>query len=137
MNTQRIETGPQGSQGPQSPQCPQGRGHGARPPGGRNSLAGAALVLGLVGLSMSIVFVGGLLGAIGLILGVAALKSTRRTGTGRGKAVTGLVTSALAVVVSVLVAFFTLWYANKTQECYQPDSLRQYRHCVHEQFARG
>ncbi|WP_327353247.1 DUF4190 domain-containing protein [Streptomyces sp. NBC_01304] len=99
-----------------------------------NRPAGAAMVLGVIGLSTSLFFIGGLLGAIGLILGIVALTTARRTGTGRGKALTGVVTSALAIVVSVLVAVFFVWYANKTQECYRPDSFRQYKQCVHEQL---
>lgn len=116
------------------PYSPGPRGHDTRPVGGRNSLAGAAVVLGVIALSTSIVFVGGPLGVIGLILGIAALPTTKRTGIGRSKAITAVVTSALAIVVSILVAVFTVWYANTTQECYQPDSFQQYKQCVHEQF---
>ncbi len=99
-----------------------------------NGLAGAAMVLGVIGLSMSIFFLGGLFGGIGLILGIVALTTAKRTGIGRGKALTGVVTSAIAIVVSVLVAVFFVWYANKTQECYQPDSFQQYKQCVHQQL---
>ncbi|MFI6002183.1 DUF4190 domain-containing protein [Streptomyces sp. NPDC051366] len=99
-----------------------------------NGLAGAAAVLGAVGLSMSVVFIGGPLGVIGLILGIVALRTAKRTGTGRGRAITGVVTSAIAIVVSVLIAVLVVWYANKTQECYQPDSLRQYKQCVQQQL---
>ncbi|MFG3403569.1 DUF4190 domain-containing protein [Streptomyces sp. NPDC048142] len=98
----------------------------------KNSLATAAMTLGIVGLCTSVVFIGGPLAVIGLILGIAALPAARRTGAGRGKAVTALVTSSLAIVVSGLVAVFMVWYANKTQECYQPDSFHQYTQCVRE-----
>lgn len=120
-----------------SPSPGPGFGHGTRPPAGRNGLAGAAAVLGVISLSTSIVFVGGLLGVIGLILGIAALMTAGRTGIGRGKAVTGVVASAIAIVVSALVAVFMVWYANNTQECYQPDSFRQYKQCVHQQLTGG
>lgn len=96
----------------------------------KNSLATAALTLGVIGLCTSAVFIGGPLSVIGLILGVAALITAKRTGVGRGKAVTAVVTSSLAIVVSGLVAVFMVWYANKTQECYQPDSFHQYTQCV-------
>ncbi|WP_406180596.1 DUF4190 domain-containing protein [Streptomyces sp. NBC_01006] len=99
-----------------------------------NGLAGAAVVLGVIGLSTSIFFVGGLLGGIGLILGIVALTTAKRTGIGRGKALTGVVTSAIAIAVSVLAAVFFVWYANKTQDCYQPDSFQQYKQCVHHQL---
>ncbi|WP_239516320.1 MULTISPECIES: DUF4190 domain-containing protein [unclassified Streptomyces] len=98
----------------------------------KNGLATAAMTLGIIGLCTSVVFVGGPLAVMGLILGIAALMAAKRTGVGRGKAVTAVVTSSLAIVVSGLVAVFMLWYANTTQECYQPDSFHQYTQCVHE-----
>lgn len=109
--------------------------YGARPSAAGNGLAVAALALGVTGLCTSVLFVGGPLGVIGLILGVAALLKARRTGAGRGKALTGVVTSLLAIVLSVLSAFLLVWYAQHTQECYRPDSLRQYEQCVRQQFA--
>ncbi|MFP3992010.1 DUF4190 domain-containing protein [Streptomyces sp. E11-3] len=98
----------------------------------KNSLATAAMTLGIIGLCSSVVFIGGPLAVIGLILGIAALIAAKRTGVGRGKAVTAVVTSSLAIVVSGLVAVFMVWYANQTQECYQPDSFDQYTQCVRE-----
>ncbi|MCJ1678809.1 DUF4190 domain-containing protein [Streptomyces sp. APSN-46.1] len=106
-----------------------------RASGGANGPAGAAMALGVIGLSTSIVFIGGLFGVLGLILGSVALKKSGRTGTGRTKAVTGVVTSVLAIVVAVLAGFFFVWYANQTQECYRLDSFRQYTECVHRQLA--
>lgn len=50
----------------------------------RNGPAGAAVVLGVIGLSTSIVFVGGLIGVVGLALGIAGLVTAGRTGVGRG-----------------------------------------------------
>lgn len=99
-----------------------------------NGLAGTAMVLGVIGLSTSILFIGGVVGGVGLILGIVALKTAKRTGSGRSKALTGVVTSAIAIVVSILVAVFFVWFADKTQECYQPDSFRQYEQCVHQQL---
>ncbi|MFD9336936.1 DUF4190 domain-containing protein [Streptomyces sp. NPDC060028] len=104
-------------------------------PVGKNGLAGAAMVLGVSSLLTSIVFIGGLLGGVGLVLGIVALTTTKRTGVGRGKAIAGVVTSAIAIVVSILAAVLMVRYADKTQECYQPDSLRQYQQCVHQQFS--
>ncbi|MGA4839019.1 DUF4190 domain-containing protein [Streptomyces sp. G45] len=114
--------------------APVPRGRGTRAPGGGNRAAGAALALGVIGLSTSVVVGGGLLGAVGLVVGAVALRTARRTGVGRGRAVAGVVTSALALVVSVVAAVLLVWYANQTQECYRPDSLRQYAQCVHDQF---
>jgi membrane-bound ClpP family serine protease len=94
----------------------------------------AALVLGVTGLCSSFVILGGLLGLVGLVLGLVGLGTARRSGVGRGKAVAGLVTSLLAIVVAVLCGFFLLWYANQTQECYQLDHFQQYRQCVQQQL---
>ncbi|MEU7023213.1 DUF4190 domain-containing protein [Streptomyces sp. NPDC046203] len=88
------------------------------------------MVLGICGLLTSAVLLGGPLAVIGLILGIAALTSARRTGAGRAMAVIALVTSSLAIAVSGLAVVFLGWYANKTQECYRPDSLRAYARCV-------
>ncbi|GAA2277015.1 hypothetical protein GCM10010430_73610 [Kitasatospora cystarginea] len=96
----------------------------------------AAMVLGAIGLITSIVFIGGLFGVIGLVLGIVALRTAKRSGIGWGMSVTGVVTSFIAIVVSILVAVFMVWYADKTQQCYQLDSFRQYEQCVHQQLTR-
>ncbi|WP_237553097.1 MULTISPECIES: DUF4190 domain-containing protein [unclassified Streptomyces] len=122
MNAQGIETHHMASARPDAV--------GTRLTTPRNGLATAALTLGVTGLLTSVVLVGGPLAVIGLILGIAALMTAGRTGAGRGKAVTALVASALAIVVSGLVAVLVLWYADQTQECYRPDSFHQYTQCV-------
>ncbi|MEU8513514.1 DUF4190 domain-containing protein [Kitasatospora sp. NPDC048722] len=106
-------------------------------PPASNGLAAAAVVVGTAGLLTSVAFVGGPLGVIGLVLGTAALLKARRTGTGRGAAATAVVTSSLAIVVSGLVAVLFVWYANRTQACYQPDSLHQYTECVRQHLSRN
>ncbi|MFC9741651.1 DUF4190 domain-containing protein [Streptomyces noursei] len=105
-----------------------------QPRAGRSGLAVAAMVLGLTGLLTSILVIGGLLGVIGLITGIFALRTAKRTGIGRGASLTGVVTSFIAIAVSVLAALFLTWYANQTQQCYRPDSFRQYQQCVHQQL---
>jgi len=108
-----------------------------QPPVDRNGLAGAATVLGLIGSITSIVAVGGLLGVVGLILGIPALRTAKRTGVGRGQAVIGMVTSAVAIVVSVAVVISAVWFAHKTQNCYQFHKVQQWQQCVRHQFAGG
>ncbi|MEU9319491.1 DUF4190 domain-containing protein [Streptomyces sp. NPDC048295] len=111
-------------------------GHGTRAPAGeaggpgRGGMATAAMTLGVIGLFTSVFFVGGLLGVIGTVLGIAGLRTAGRTGAGRGRAITGVVTSVLAIALSILFALFMAWYANKTQECYRPDSFQEYTQCV-------
>ncbi|SCD29118.1 hypothetical protein GA0115234_100137 [Streptomyces sp. DvalAA-43] len=142
MNTQGTKTSPHHTATPtEAVSNGPGPGSGLRPPVARNSrnsrngTAVAAMVLGIISLITSIVFVGGPLGVIGLVLGVVALIKARRTGVGRGMSVTGLLTSFLAIVVSVLVAVLLAWYADHTQKCYRPDSFQQYRQCVHQQLS--
>ncbi|GAA2680103.1 DUF4190 domain-containing protein [Streptomyces lunalinharesii] len=134
MNTQAAEASPRGTgpawTGAADPYLPGSQGR-------KNRLAGAAMVLGITGLSTSVLFFGGLLGVVGLVLGIVALVRTGRARGGRGKAVAGVVTSAIAIVVAVLVAVFMVWYANETQECYQPDSFQQYKQCVRQQLTRN
>jgi len=125
MNTQERETLPS--------QTASSWAAGAGPVG-KNGLAVAAMVLGVIGLISSIVFVGGLFGVIGLILGIVALKKAKRTGVGRGMSITGVVTSFIAIVASVLVVIFMTWYADKTQKCYDPGSLQRYEKCVQQQL---
>ncbi|GGV06848.1 DUF4190 domain-containing protein [Streptomyces spectabilis] len=138
MNTQGVEMSPHHTASPgitgAHVHAPGPRGYGRRTQNGGNGAARAALVLGVIGLGTSVVIVGGLLGVLGLVLGVVALRKAGRTGVGRGGAVAGVVTSALAIAVSITAAFFLVWYANETQECYQPDTFQQYKQCVHDQF---
>ncbi|WP_406207130.1 hypothetical protein OH807_34205 [Kitasatospora sp. NBC_01560] len=70
-------------------------------------------------------------------MGVVALRTAGRTGAGRGRAVAGLVTSALTIVLSLLAAALLVWYADHTRACHRPDSFQQYTQCVHEQLDRG
>ncbi|WP_406143362.1 DUF4190 domain-containing protein [Streptomyces anulatus] len=108
--------------------APSGMAQGLTAP--KNSLATAALTPGAIGLCTSVVLIGGPLSVCGLLLGIAALITAERTGVGRGRAVTAVVASSLAIVVSGLVTVFMIRHANKTQECYQPDSFHQYTQCV-------
>ncbi|MFE3579792.1 DUF4190 domain-containing protein [Streptomyces vinaceus] len=130
MNAQEMRTPPHHTVSAQHHAAPNGRAPERTAP--KNGLAAAAMTLGIIGLCTSVVFIGGPLAVIGLILGIAALMAAKRTGAGRGKAVTAVVTSSLAIVVSGLVAVLMVWYANKTQQCYQPDDLREYAQCVRE-----
>jgi hypothetical protein len=105
-----------------------------RPVVGKNGLAVAAAGLGAIGLITSIVLIGGLLGVIGLALGIAALKTARRTGVGRAMSIAGVVTSFIAIVVSVLAGIFLVWYAHTTQSCYKFNHFRPYEKCVSQRF---
>jgi hypothetical protein len=70
----------------------------------RNVLAMVAMVLGIVAIVLSLVVVGGLLGIVALVLGIIAMNRPIR----RGMAITGIVTGAVAMLMSVVVILFAV-----------------------------
>ena len=67
-------------------------------------LAVASLVLGILGLFTSFFLLGGLLGLVAVILGVLALgKIKRGEADGRGLALGGIITGALAMLLTILL----------------------------------
>lgn len=98
--------------GPAAPVAPGGPGGPGAPwqPAPRkagNGLATAGFVLGLLGLLGSfipVLNVGGMvLGVIGAILAAVGLTRAKRTGSGKGLALSGLVLGVLALVVGIVV----------------------------------
>jgi hypothetical protein len=90
----------------------------------RNGLATAALVLGLIGVPTGFFFVGGVFGALAVVLGFLALGRVRRGETdGRGVAIAGIVTGAIAVLVAAGMLVFVLAIADS-------GSVRDYRDCA-------
>lgn len=116
------------------PQVPGGYGYQPQQ-NVRNGMAIAALVLGIIGLVTSFVFIGGALGIVGLILGIVSLRTSKRTGSGRGMAIGGIVTSILAIIATIALIIASVWVINKAQNCtqYSSDSA-QYRQCIQQQF---
>lgn len=101
---------PPGAWGQQQPQyggppqygAPPGYGGYQRAPS--NGLGTGALVCGIIGLVLSFVIIGGLVGAVAVILGVMGLgKVKRQEATNRGAAIAGIVTGGLAVLVAGLI----------------------------------
>lgn len=90
----------------QTPPSPQ---PGPLTPGAKsgNGLATAGFVLGLLGLLGSFIpvlnVVGIVLGVIGAVLAGVGLAKARRSGTGKGLAVSGIVLGVLALVVGIVV----------------------------------
>ena len=86
-------------------------GQGAGPASG-NGPATAALVLGLVAVVIAwipvIVVAGVVLAVLAIVFGVRGLRRSRATGTGKGRALTGLVTGALGLVLSVVGVVLTI-----------------------------
>lgn len=96
---------------PSYPSYPGYPGYPARPPG-TNGKAIAALATALGGLICC-----GLPSIVGLVLGIIAMRETRRTGQkGFGLAAAAVVISTLLIIVGVLyVALTTLLYAGNWQ----------------------
>lgn len=74
--------------------------HGAGPTGAQNNLAMVSVILGFISVVGSFMCYLGVIGAVGIGFGVAALKKARETGTGRNAAVGGIVLSVLGLLVT-------------------------------------
>jgi len=125
---------------------PYGRPGGAPP---RNGLGTAALVLGIVGLALSIVLIGALPGVLAIILGfVGRARARRREATNGGAALAGIITGVLAVVIAAaLVALglslirteFTRYTdcMDNAQTLEQKQSCQdQFRRSIEDRFSR-
>jgi hypothetical protein len=83
--------------------------------GGRNGIAIASLVCGIIAVLIAwiplVVIVGIVLAILALTFGVAGLRRSRAVGRGRGQAITGLVTGGLALALAVVGIVLTvlLW----------------------------
>lgn len=107
---------PYGSPAPGGYSAAPGPPHGAAPatppygtpygqPGAglpRNGLGTAALVLGIIGLLLSIVLIGAVPGILAIIFGaIGRSRARRRMATNGGAALAGIITGVLAVAVAV------------------------------------
>ena len=84
-------------------------GYGPPPPGygpqQSKGLAVAALVLGIVGVLTFFLFVGGLLGIVALVLGIVAIRQTRKgQAGGQSMAIAGTVLGGAAIVITAIYA---------------------------------
>jgi hypothetical protein len=91
-----------------------GTGYGAPPPYGapgggsptRNGTGTAALVLGIIGLVLSLFLIGGLIGIVAVILGVVGRRLAKRgEAANPGVALSGLILGIVAILVSATVVF--------------------------------
>ena len=81
-------------------------------------LAVASLVLGIVGIFTAFILLGGLLGLVAVILGFVALGKVKKVeADGKGLAIGGIVTGAVALLLTVLiVATVGAFFADKKDE---------------------
>lgn len=103
---------PPGDQ-PAYPDPPQQPGYSPEPgyqgrPGsgsGTNGVAIGALVLGLLSVPLGFFIVGALFGLVAIVLGIIGVNRARGLGgTGKGMAITGIVSGALGVLIPILLA---------------------------------
>ena len=70
-------------------------------------MAIAALVLGIIGLVMAWIpavnIVGIILGVLALIFGIIAIVKAKKTGTGKGMAIAGVVLAGVTIVAAVII----------------------------------
>ncbi len=85
---------------------------GRQPADARNPSATAAMTLGIIAVGIGWLPVVAVLGAIAavlaIVLGVIGRRRSRRTGVGRGAALTGLITGGAGIAMSVVGVIFTI-----------------------------
>lgn len=83
-------------------------------PAGRNGIAVAALVCGIIGMLIAwipfIVFGGAVLAILGLVFGIVGLRRSNVVGRGRGQAITGIVTGSIGVALAILGIVLTVFF---------------------------
>lgn len=91
---------------------------------GKNGLATAALVCGLVGVViawMPFIVVGGIaLAVVAIVLGVRGLRRSATDGAGRGFAITGIVTGIVALALSVVGIILSVLLYQEIDEFIDP-----------------
>ncbi len=83
-------------------------------PQGRNGIAVAALVCGIIGMLIAwipfITFGGLVLAILGLVFGIIGLRRSNTVGKGRGQAITGIVTGSIGLALAVLGIVLTVFF---------------------------
>ncbi len=118
--TADVSTGGQRFVDPLPPTSPYGTygapvgpvaGAGRPTPSRRNGLAIAGMICGIVSVVIGwvpfVAFAGLLVAIAGLVLSIVGLRRSRPAGTGRGFAITGLVTSGVGIVLAVVGIVFS------------------------------
>jgi hypothetical protein len=83
-----------------------------------NGLGIASLVLGIIGCLSFWFFVGGVLGIIGLILGIAGIRKAGRIDNGKGISIAGTILSAFAIAGAILMAVLVAWVIDNADELF-------------------
>ncbi len=118
---------------------PYGRPGGLAP---RNGFGTAALVLGLIGLALSIVLIGAVPGLLAIIFGaIGRSRARRREATNGGAALAGIITGLLAVVVAVALVAVGLSLIrtefNRYRSCMDSAQTLEQKSTCQDEFRRG
>lgn len=105
-------------------------------------LAIASMVLGIIGFIAGWVVIGGIFALVAIILGIVALRKTKTGGGGKGFAITGIVTGAIGLLISVLMLVLFWWVIAIVEPamgtCSQyADNETQLEQCLNEQLGFG
>lgn len=98
-------------------------------------LAITSLILGILSFLSGWVILGGILGIVGLVLGIVALRKTKTGGGGKGLAITGIVFSSLGILISLAMLVFFGWIFSAFGECmaYSQDEVLM-EQCINQQL---
>ena len=80
-------------------------------------MALAAMILGIAAVLTGFLVFGALLGIAAIILGALSLKKVKEVGAGKGFAITGIVTGAVAVLFSLCMLFVYISVAQTAEKC--------------------
>lgn len=80
-------------------------------------MALAAMILGIAAVLTGFLVFGALLGIAAIILGVLSLKKVKEAGAGKAFALTGIITGAVSVLISICMLFVFISFYQTTQKC--------------------
>ena len=80
-------------------------------------MALAAMILGIAAVLTGFLVFGALLGIAAIILGALSLKKTKEVGAGKAFALTGIITGAVSVLVSICMLFVFISFYQTTEKC--------------------
>ena len=80
-------------------------------------MALAAMILGIAAVLTGFLVFGALLGIAAIILGVLSLKKTKKVGAGKAFALTGIITGAVSILISICMLFVAISLVQATQKC--------------------
>lgn len=80
-------------------------------------MALAAMILGIAAVLTGFLVFGILLGIAAIILGALSLKKTKEVGAGKAFALTGIITGAVSVLISICMLFVFISFYQTTQKC--------------------